>query len=287
LAKRKAKAAKTTLPPLAEKSSKLLKINENLTQRKSEAARVAAAEMEKKKIHDPSLATDLEKKVVSRKRIASASEGAKHAIAKEKGPDDDEPTEKRVRIDPIAKTDENVDILSTPQIQPYTFYPPKGKMLNTVEELLATSVDAAELEARDARDKRVVEMIQKQIAMASSSSKKRVAGLVDVVDETEELCYIDDEAPLATKDREDAVLKLLDGQKESAVGPSESLGLKPQNPIDLDAPEIERPPGNASRSPTPVSDDIDEMTVKAVGESATLLATETNVLQLEDAGVSF
>jgi hypothetical protein len=110
---------------------------------------------------------------------------------------------------------------------------------------------------------------------------------VDVVDETEELCYIDDEAPLATKDREDAVLKLLDGQKESAVGPSESLGLKPQNPIDLDAPEIERPPGNASRSPTPVSDDIDEMTVKAVGESATLLATETNVLQLEDAGVSF
>jgi hypothetical protein len=60
-AKRKAEAAKTTLPPLAEKYSKLLKINENLAQRKTEAAKVAAAEREKKKIHDPSLANDLEK----------------------------------------------------------------------------------------------------------------------------------------------------------------------------------------------------------------------------------
>jgi hypothetical protein len=75
-------------------------------------------------------------------------------------------------------------------------------MLKTVEELSATSVEAEELEARDARGKRVVEMIQKQIAMASSSPKKRVAGLVDVVDKMEELCYIDDEAPLETKDRE-------------------------------------------------------------------------------------
>jgi hypothetical protein len=87
-----------------------------LTRRKTEAARVAAAEREKKKIHDPSPATDLEKKVVSKKRIASALKGAKHAVANEKGPDDDEPAEKRARIDPVAETDEDVDILSTPQI---------------------------------------------------------------------------------------------------------------------------------------------------------------------------
>jgi hypothetical protein len=160
-------------------------------------------------------------------------------------------------------------------------------MLNTVEELPAASVDVAELEARDTRGKRMAEMIQKQIAMASSSLKKHVAGLVDIVDKTKELCYIDDEAPLVTKDREDVVSKLLDGQKESAVGPSESLGLKPQNPIDLDALEIEKPSSDTSRSPSPVSDDIVEMTAKAAGESATLLAIETNVLQLEDAGVSF
>jgi hypothetical protein len=39
LAKRKADAAKTTLPPLAEKSSKLLKVNENLIRRKTRQRR--------------------------------------------------------------------------------------------------------------------------------------------------------------------------------------------------------------------------------------------------------
>jgi hypothetical protein len=74
LAKRKAKAAKTTLPLLAEKSLKLLKVNENLVRRKTEAAKVAAAEREKKKIHDPSPVIDLEKKATSKKRVARASE---------------------------------------------------------------------------------------------------------------------------------------------------------------------------------------------------------------------
>jgi hypothetical protein len=49
LAKQKAEAAKTTLPLLVEKSSKLLKFNKNLIRRKTEAAKVAAAEREKKK----------------------------------------------------------------------------------------------------------------------------------------------------------------------------------------------------------------------------------------------
>jgi hypothetical protein len=53
LATRKADAAKATLPPLAEKSTKLLKVNETLARRKAEAAKVAAVEREKKKIHDP------------------------------------------------------------------------------------------------------------------------------------------------------------------------------------------------------------------------------------------
>jgi hypothetical protein len=47
LAKRKADAAKATLPPLAEKYNKLLKVNETLARRKVEAAKVAAAEREK------------------------------------------------------------------------------------------------------------------------------------------------------------------------------------------------------------------------------------------------
>jgi hypothetical protein len=85
-----------------------------LVRRKTEAAKVAAAEREKKKIHDPSPANDLEKKVVSKKRVASVAEEEKRVASKDKGPDDEEPTEKRAQIDPIVETDEDVDIMSMP-----------------------------------------------------------------------------------------------------------------------------------------------------------------------------
>jgi hypothetical protein len=286
LAKQKAEAAKTTLPPLAEKSSKLQKVNENMVRRKTEAAKVATAEREKKKIHDPSPAIDLEKKVVSKKRVASVAEEEKCVVAKDKGPDDEEPAGKRAQIDPVAETDEDVDILSTPWIEPSMYYSPKGKTLKIAAELPAVpSVDPEEMEAWDAQSKRVAEMIQKQIAMASSALWERVAGLVDVIDETEELSYIDDDAPSAAKEQEGSRLETLEGQKESATGPGESSGLKPQDLIDLDPSETERPTGDESRSPPPVSDDIDEPTAKAARESTAPLIPETNVLQLEKAGV--
>jgi hypothetical protein len=105
-------------------------------------------------------AIDLEKKVVSKKRPASASEKEKRIVAKEKGPDDDEPAGKKAQVNPVAETDEVVDVLSTPQIQPCTFYPPKGSMQKVVKELPSADLaDPEELEARDARSKRVAEMI--------------------------------------------------------------------------------------------------------------------------------
>jgi hypothetical protein len=55
LAKRKADAAKATLPPHAEKSTKLSKVNETLARRKAEAAKVAAAERERRKLTTPPL----------------------------------------------------------------------------------------------------------------------------------------------------------------------------------------------------------------------------------------
>jgi hypothetical protein len=70
----------------------------------------------------------------------------------------------------------------------------------TEEPSSAGQADPEELEAREARGKRVVEMIQKEIAMADAAPKERVAGLVDVVDGSEDLCYIDDDATLAVKD---------------------------------------------------------------------------------------
>jgi hypothetical protein len=115
-------------------------------------------------------------------------------------------------------------------------------VLKTIEELpTATLVDPEELEARDARGTRVVEMIQKQIAMASSAPKERVGGLMGIIDKMEELCYIDDDTPLETKDQESSALKPHDVQKESAMGPSESSGLKPQDLIDLDPQNLRDP----------------------------------------------
>jgi hypothetical protein len=75
---------------------------------------VAAAEREKKKIHESSPAVDLEKKVVSKKRPASASKKGKRIVAKEKGPDGDEPVGKKAWVNPVVEIDEDIDILSTP-----------------------------------------------------------------------------------------------------------------------------------------------------------------------------
>jgi hypothetical protein len=96
--------------------------------------------------------------------------------------------------------------------------------------------DPEELEAHDARGKRMIEMIQKQIAMASTAPKERVAGLVDVMDETKDLCYIDDDATLAIRDQEIPILQPQSDPEETAMDPSKSSSLKAQDPIDLDPP---------------------------------------------------
>jgi hypothetical protein len=69
-------------------------------------------------------------------------------------------------------------------------------------------------------------MIQKHIAMAYTAPKERVTGLVDVMDETENLCYIDDDATLAIRDQEIPVLQPQSDPDETAMNPSKSSGLK-------------------------------------------------------------
>jgi hypothetical protein len=283
LDKRKADAAKATLPPLAEKSTKLLKFNETLARRKAEAAKVAAAEREKKKVHDLSPAADAEKKMTSKKRPLEASERGKRVTIKEKGPDDDEPSGKRARL--VAETDEDIDILSTPLIQHCTTYLPKGTAREMTEEpSTAGLADPEELEAREVRGKRVAEMIQKQIAMAGVALKERLAGLVDVVDESEDLCYIDDDTTLVIKDSEVPTLQPQSNLEDTAMNPGESSGLKAQNPIDLDAPGIGESAAHVSRSPPPVSDDLNEAAAKAAEETTAVPAMTSNIFQLEDAG---
>jgi hypothetical protein len=226
LSKRKADAAKATLPPLAEKSTKLLKVNETLAHRKAEAAKVAEAEREKKKIHDPSPTGDADKRLASKKRPLKATERGKRVTIKEKGPDEDETSGKRAQTDPVAETDEDVDIMPTPQIQPCTNYPSKGLAQKLTEEpSSAGQADPEELEAREAR-KRVAELIQKEIAMADAAPRERVAGLVDVVDESGDLCYIDDDAALVVKSSDAPLLQPQGDLVVVAVNLGEGSGAK-------------------------------------------------------------
>jgi hypothetical protein len=283
LAKRKADAAKATLPPLAEKSTKLLKVNETLARRKAEAAKVAATEREKKKIHNPSPAGDADKKVASKKRPSEVTEKGRRVTIKEKEPDEDEPSRKRARADPVAETDDDVDIMSMPQVQPCTNYPPKGAVRKLTEEPSSAGQADPELEAREAKGKRVVEMIQKEIAMANSAPKERVAGLVDVVDESEDLCYIDDDAAQVVKDSDAHPSQPQGGPVVAAVNLGEGSGAKAQDPIDLDASEVGESAAHASHSAPP--DDLHPTAARAADDITPEPAMTPNVLQLEDAGM--
>jgi hypothetical protein len=128
-------------------------------------------------------------------------------------------------------------------------------------------------------------MIQKQIAMAGAAPKERVAGLVDIVDESEDLCYIDDDATLAIKESEAPTLQPQSHLEDTAMNPGESSGLKAQYPIDLDAPGIKESAAHTSRSPPLVSDDLNQAAAKAAKETAPVLAMTSNVFKLEDAGM--
>jgi hypothetical protein len=266
----------------------LLKVNETSARRKAEAAKVAAAEREKKKIHDPSLGGDADKRLALKKRPLEATERGKRVTIKEKGPDEDETSGKRAWTDPVAETDVDIDIMPTPQIQPCANYPPNGPAQKLTEESSsAGQADPEELEAHEARGKRVAELIQKKIAMADAASKERVAGLVDVVDESEDLCYIDDDAALEVKSTDAPLPQPQGGLVVVVAGLGEGSGAKAQDPIDLDAPKIGESAAHASRSPPPVSDDLDPAAVRIAGGIAPDPATTPNVLQLEDACMMF
>jgi hypothetical protein len=105
------------------------------------------------------------------------------------------------------------------------------------------------------------------------------------VAESEDLCYIDDDATLAIRDSEVPTLQPQSNPEETAMNPGESSGLKARDPIDLDAPEIEESAAHASRSPPSVSDDLNETAVKAAEEITPVPAMTANVFQLEDAGM--
>jgi hypothetical protein len=77
----------------------------------------------------------------------------------------------------------------------------------------------------------------------------RVVGFIDMIDEDEELSYIDDGTPTETTKKESSALKIFDAKTKSTMGKGESSGLKLHDPIDLDPSEAEKPTADQSRSP--------------------------------------
>jgi hypothetical protein len=230
-----------------------LKVNENLIRRKTEAAKVVAVEREKKKMHDASPAAELEKKMVSKRKISSASEQKKDIVVEEQQPEGVKLPRKKARLDPFAKTDDDMDILATPQLELSSCYPPKAKELEGQKELPTTApLDLEEVAEREARSKPAVEILEKQILMEA------FAGLMDVVDETEELCYIDDDTSMETSRMNPSTSVLDENKTKPTPDEGQGSGLKTHDPINLGSTDIEQPRTNLSRSPPPSLDEIEK-----------------------------
>jgi hypothetical protein len=112
----------------------------------------------------------------------------------------------------------------------------------------------------------------------------RVAGLMDVIDEDEELYYIYDGIPAETLKKESSTLKTIEAKADAATGKGENSGLEPHDSIDLDSFEAERPAADQSRSPPPTLEDAERLAMEITGGGAAPLIKDANVLQLEKAG---
>jgi hypothetical protein len=111
---------------------------------------------------------------------------------------------------------------------------------------------------------------------------KRVAGLMDVINEDEELNYIDDGTPVETSEN---ALKTIEAKANPATDEGQKSGLEPHDPIDLDSSEAERPTADQSRSPLPTLEYAERSVVETTGDDAALNVKDNKVLQLENAGV--
>jgi hypothetical protein len=107
---------------------------------------------------------------------------------------------------------------------------------------------------------------------------------MDVIDEDEELNYIDDGTPMETLE-EYPVSKSDEAKVDPVIDEGQSSGLKPNDPIDLNSSETERPTANQSRSPLPTLEEIERSVVKTTRDDAILNVKDDNALQLEEAGV--
>jgi hypothetical protein len=207
--------------------------------------------------------------MISKRKNASVSEKDKGIATKNPQPEAAKPQVKKQRTEKVSL------------IQPSNFYPPKTQKIEESKdqpmEILDDPIEAAAIEAHSEKSeivflvhlssrgttkadskgggggKKVLGPLQKtgEFLVIGPVPTKRVDSLMDVIDEDEELNYIDNGTPMETSEKEHPVLKSDKAKVDPAIGEGQSSGLKPNDPLDLDSSDVEKPTENQSRSPPP------------------------------------
>jgi hypothetical protein len=110
---------------------------------------------------------------------------------------------------------------------------------------------------------------------------------MDVIDEDEELSYLDDGAPATASQEKNLALKTIEIAFEPAADRGGNSGLQAHYPIDLSSPEAEKVEVNQSRSPPPVLKDNGKSTMDISEGNIASSAQDTLALQLEKTGSPF
>jgi hypothetical protein len=114
-----------------------------------------------------------------------------------------------------------------------------------------------------------------------------MVGLMDVIDEDEELIYLDDDTPATASQKKNLALQSTETIVELAVGKGENSGLRAHDPINLDSLEAEKPEAGQSISPPPILKDDRGSMMDISKENVASPAKDTLALQLEKAGSLF
>jgi hypothetical protein len=139
----------------------------------------------------------------------------------------------------------------------------------------------------EAGDKRYWEHYERtgEFFMTSPIPMTRVACLMDVIDETEELYYIDDGTPMETSKKNPSASMPEEARVNLLQDGGQGSGSKESDPIELGSFEIENPEENLSRSPPPTFEEAEKHAEETTGGDDPLSSKGDDALLLENAGM--
>jgi hypothetical protein len=110
---------------------------------------------------------------------------------------------------------------------------------------------------------------------------------MDVIDEDEELSYLDDGAPATASQEKNLALKTIEIAFEPAADRGGNSGLQAHYPIDLSSPEAEKVEENQSRSLPPILKDDGKSTMDISEGNMVSSAQDALAFYLEKTGSPF